>query len=149
MPGILLSGGIIAYKTIFWSGFLWVTLPTIPLAFFISARQNIIQNCEASIQTIELLSDGKLVRVTDLSEKIRIHPIESLRKATDQEIIKINRAGGPAFVERMKDFYPVMVQSSAANIEGGRPEVKEVSGNDLIDIMFIDHKGITADKLLL
>ena len=112
VPAIVGLSGLIVYKTVFWSGFLWVFFPTFPLAFFITARKNIIENCEASIETIDLLQEGKIVRIKDLSGKVRLHPIESLRRATDQEIIKINRAGGPAFVERMKDFYPVMVQST-------------------------------------
>jgi len=37
-----------------------------------------------------------------LSGRPIVHPVLSLRKPTDQEIININRAGGPAFVERMK-----------------------------------------------
>ena len=147
---ILGLGGLIVYKTIFWSGFLWVFFPTFPLAFFITARKNIIENCEASIETIDLLQEGKVVRIKDLSGKVRLHPIESLRRATDQEIIKINRAGGPAFVERMKDFYPVMVQSTKNDIsEGGKAEIREVSGDNLIDVLFIDHKGVVADKALL
>ena len=91
-----------------------------------------------------------MVRIKDLSGKVRLHPIESLRRATDQEIIKINRAGGPAFVERMKDFYPVMVQSTKSDTsDGGRAEIREVSGDNLIDVFFIDHKGIVDDKQLL
>ena len=150
VPPILGLSGLIMYKTVFWSGFLWVFFPTFPLAFFITARKNIIENCEASIETIDLLQGGKTLRIKDLSGKVRLHPIESLRRATDQEIIKINRAGGPAFVERMKDFYPVMVQSTKNGTqEDGRAEVKEVSGDNLIDVLFIDHKGVVADKALL
>ena len=150
VPPILALTTLIAYKTVFWSGFLWVFFPTFPLVFFITARKNIIENCEASIETIDLMQEGKNVRVKDLSGKVRLHPIESLRKATDQEIIKINRAGGPAFVERMKDFYPVMVQSTKNGTgQDGRAEVKEVSGDNLIDVLFIDHKGIISEKALL
>ena len=50
----------------------------------------------------------------------------------------------------MKDFYPVIVQSTASgNSEGGRAEVKEDSGDSLIEVLYIDHKGIVTDKLLL
>lgn len=49
----------------------------------------------------------------------------------------------------MKDFYPVMVKSNKNSIDNGRLEVKEASGNTFIDILFIDHKGIVADKQIL
>lgn len=142
-------GGYIVYKTIFYSGFLHIFLPTFPLAILFSIRKNIVDNCQASIENIELLQGGEMVRVKDLSGKVRNHPIESLRKATDKEIIKLNRAGGPAFVERMKDFYPVMVQANTSSIDRGRAEVREVSGDSLMDILFIDHKGVISDKHLL
>ena len=50
--------------------------------------------------------------IKDVSGRKVRHPIESLRRATDEEIIKLNRAGGPAFVEKMKEFYPIVVQSN-------------------------------------
>ena len=144
-----LLGGYFMYKSIFWSGLLHVFLPSIPLAILFSIRKNIQVNCEASIEKIELLNDGRFVNVKDLSGKVRQHSITSLRKATDVEIIKINRAGGPAFVERMKDFYPVMVLSNTESLDRGRVEVREASGDSLIDVLFIDNKGIVFDKVLL
>ena len=150
LPPIVGLAGLMVYKTVYWTSFLWVFIPTFPLAFFITARKNIIENCQASIESIDLLQEGKYVRIKDLSGQVRQHPIQSLRKASDQEIIKINKAGGPAFVERMKDFYPVMVQSTTfGSSDQGKAEIKEVSGDSLIDVLFIDNKGIVADKLLL
>ena len=83
VPPIFGLGGLILYKTIFWTSFLWVLFPTFPLAFFITARKNIIENCQASIETIDLLQEGKLVAIKDLAGVVRQHPIESLRRATD------------------------------------------------------------------
>jgi hypothetical protein len=97
------------YKMVFWSGYMWVILPTIPIAFLITTRSTIVDNCEASIDTIWLEQSGTHVIVQDLTGRKIRHPIETLRKATDDEIIKLNRAGGPAFVEKMKDFYPVVI----------------------------------------
>ena len=79
-----------------------------------------------------------------------MHPIESLRKATDNEIIKINRAGGPAFVEKMKDFYPVVIGSTRKEeVDNGQTQFQEVEGDSLMGLLFIDNKGTVADKFLL
>ncbi len=150
LPFMGMFGSYMVYKTVYWTGFLPVFLPTFPLAILFSIRKNISENCEASIMSIDLLPSGQFVKVRDVSGKTKLHPITSLRKATDNEIIKINRAGGPAFVERMKDFYPVMVSSSKQlNADTGKKEIIEVSGNSLIDVLFIDNKGNVADKPLL
>jgi len=50
--------------------------------------------------------------IQDLTGRKLRHPIETLRKATDEEIIKLNRAGGPAFAQKMKEFYPIVVKST-------------------------------------
>ena len=78
--------------------------------------------------------------IKDLSGRKVRHPIETLRKATDEEIIKLNRAGGPAFIEKMKDFYPVVVQSN---------QKSDQIGSNLIDLLLIDHKGTVGSKQLL
>ena len=124
LPPIAALTSYMMYKTVFWSSFFQVLWPTFPLAFFITIRKNLVDNCQASIDKIELTNDGTNVRIKDLSGKVREHPISSLRKATDAEIIRINKAGGPAFVERMKDFYPVMVQSSQNSIDLGKADVR-------------------------
>jgi len=62
-----LFGGYIIYNTVFWSGFLHVTLPLIPLFICNSLRRNVLDNCETTIEKIDLLLDGESVRVKDLS----------------------------------------------------------------------------------
>lgn len=49
----------------------------------------------------------------------------------------------------MKDFYPVMVQSSQNNIDLGKADVRQFSNEAFIDVLFIDHKGRTFDQQLL
>lgn len=149
LPAISALGGFIIYKTIFWSGYLAVILPTFPLAILFSLRRNIIDNLRASVERIELMPDGNYIRVRDLSGKVRQHPIDGLRKATDQEMIKICQKGGPAFAERMRDFYPVIISSSVNSVDRGRQEIREITGDSILDIIFIDNKGVIADKHLL
>jgi hypothetical protein len=55
VPAIGLFGGYLIYKTIFWGGYFSVIWPTIPLSLLVSMRYNIMQNCAASIERIELL----------------------------------------------------------------------------------------------
>ena len=55
LPPIVGLAGLMVYKTVYWTSFLWVFIPTFPLAFFITARKNIIENCQASIESIDLL----------------------------------------------------------------------------------------------
>lgn len=129
---------LVAYKLYFWSGYLWVVLPTIPLAVLETSRKNIQENMQASVQSIALEANGTHIVVTDLSGRQVRHPIETLRKANDDEIVRIFKAGGPAFVERMKDFYPVCIQTQYA----------EVDGSNLVDILMIDNKGQVGDKPL-
>lgn len=59
MPFIGALGGYMAYKTVYWTGMLPVFLPTFPLAILMSIRKNVLENCETSIETIELMMDGK------------------------------------------------------------------------------------------
>ena len=124
-------------------------LPSFPLAFALSWRRNIIANCSATVRKIELMPDGDFIRVTDCTGKRRRHPIDGLRKATDLEMVRICRAGGPAFAERMRDFYPVLIQSSYNSVDRGRQEIREITGDSILDIIFIDHKGVIADRDLL
>jgi sorbitol-specific phosphotransferase system component IIC len=53
------------------------------------------------------------------------HPIESFSKASDEQIIKLFKAGGPAFADKMKDFFPVVVKLT----------------NDMNDLILVDNKG--------
>jgi len=71
LPFITITGGFMIYKTIFWTGFLPVILPSFPLSIFLSIRQNIKLNCESTVEKIELLPDGKYVNVYDLTGKVR------------------------------------------------------------------------------
>ena len=132
-------GSLVIYKTVFWSGYAWVILPTIPFAILEMSRKNVVENLKSSIEYMWLEENGEYIIVQDLSGKTIRHPIETLRKATHEEVIKINRAGGPAFAEQMKDFYPVLIQST-----------RTVSDeNPFLDLLMIDHKGAVKDKLLL
>ena len=54
LPPIIGLSSFILYKTLFWSGYLWVILPTFPIALLMTTRRTIIENCEASIETIWL-----------------------------------------------------------------------------------------------
>jgi len=42
-----------------------------------------------------------------------------------------------------------MVGSTNNTIDRGKAEVRSITGDSLIDILFIDNKGIVADKQLL
>lgn len=96
---MLFCGGLIVYKTIFFSGYLWITLPTIPFALAYTARIQVMENMQARIETMHLEENGDYLRVRDMTGSVRRLHVSSLRKATHKEIVTLNRAGGPAFAE--------------------------------------------------
>lgn len=104
---------------------MWVMLPTFPLAFLITIRGNILENCDSSIETMYLQQCGTQVQIKYLTGRKITHPIESFSKASDEQIIKLFKAGGPAFADKMKDFFPVVVKLT----------------NDMNDLILVDNKG--------
>ena len=76
------------------------------------------------------------VEVTSLTGKKRTHPIRSLRKCSDKEMLAIYSEIGDSLTERMQNFYPIVVHSTSAE--------KEV-----IEILWIDHSAATKDNYLL
>ena len=76
------------------------------------------------------------VEVMNLLDKTRTHPIRSLRKASDKEMLALHYKLGGALAERMRTFFPVIVHSTG-------PE------RLCIDIVWVDHQGLIKDKFLL
>jgi hypothetical protein len=83
VPPLLFLSGLVIYKTIFFTGYLWITLPTIPIGMLWTSRQTVIENMEASIDAIWLEKSGTAIRVKDMSGRTVRHPIDTLRRATD------------------------------------------------------------------
>jgi hypothetical protein len=88
--------------------FKWYLFPLIPLALFLRPSADILNSIQATAEKIELMPDGKNIRVSSLGGEVRECPIESLRKPTDQEMSKIK----PVFGKSFADYYPVVVKSS-------------------------------------
>ena len=88
------------------------------------------------MKSINLLKNGRQVEVTNLMGKKRTHPILSLRKATDKEMLAMHYKLGPVLTERMRTYFPVIVHSSGAERE-------------CIDIIWVDHNAPTPDQHLL
>jgi len=99
-------------------------------------QKNMNDNCEAQVARIELLKSGLQVEVTNLLGQKMVHPIRSLRKANDSEILAMHYKLGDVLAERMKTFFPVIVHSTGAE-------------KDCIDIFWVDHQAPTLDKHLL
>ena len=66
------------------------------------------------------------VEVTNLIGKKRTHPIRSLRKASDKEVLALHFKLGEVLTERMRTFFPVIVHSMGPHRE-------------CIDIIWLDH----------
>lgn len=76
------------------------------------------------------------VEMTNLLGKTRTHPIRSLRKASDKEVLSLHYKLGEVLTERMRTFFPVIVHSSGLDKE-------------CIDIVWIDHTAPINDKHLM
>ena len=140
IPGVLATPILIAdlYKMIFlpYTGFIWVVLPLFPLAVLAGLQRNLYQNANDQVYEIHLLKNGMQVEITNLVGRKRTHPIRSLRKCSDKEVLAIYETMGDQFSERMQTFFPVVVHSTG-------PE-KEV-----IDVFWINHSAPSKDKFLL
>lgn len=86
LPFIGAFGGLFLYK--------FYLFPLIPLALLLRTRADIIDNIQATAEKIELMPDGKNIRVKGLGGKVRECPIDSLRNPTDEEMSKINPVFG-------------------------------------------------------
>ena len=71
-----------------------------------------------------------------LGQKTRVHPIKSLRKADDKELLDLHYKLGKSMSQRLKTFFPVIVHSTGLE-------------RDCIDIFWVDQKSETPDSMML
>ena len=68
----------------------------------------------------------------DVTGTKRVHPIRTLRVATDEEIKTFTGHTG-AFIDKMFDFFPVMITN-------------EMDCEEILDIIYIDWQATIKDQ---
>ena len=125
--------GYIGYKVAFYHSFGWFCagFSTFFILFNLGMIRSIDKVCKISIRDIDLHQCGTLIDVTNLAGEKRTIEISHMRVCTNEELYKIHEIGGPATIEKLKDFYPVLLDHPS---KGGS-----------YDLIMLDHKANVED----
>ena len=79
------------YKLFNYTSILWVILPQFPLLLFYSLAYNVNDNLRSNVSKIYLMRNGTHVVVSDMLSKEKTHPIETLSKPSDKNLIDMRK----------------------------------------------------------